>query len=181
VVPRAVPLANAAAKEAREAAASCDAALTDSAGEADMSNMRGWLMMVATLFVGIAFQSILQRPPVISSQDCSLKAVSNAASPAPAPSPAATADSADSLGAWSHLNVLTMFISLGVLVVLMAMKRATSTLTLYFVSATVISVALGVGSSFIIGTTENTTVILVYLGGIGIVIIIGAYYSIFTN
>jgi hypothetical protein len=108
-----VPLANAAAKEAREAAASCDAALTDSAGEADMSNMRGWLMMVATLFVGIAFQSILQRPPVISSQDCSLKAVSNAASPAPAPSPAATADSADSLGAWSHLNVLTMFISLG--------------------------------------------------------------------
>jgi hypothetical protein len=45
-----------------------------------MSNMRGWLMMVATLFVGIAFQSVLQRPPTMSSEDSSPKGISGAAS-----------------------------------------------------------------------------------------------------
>jgi hypothetical protein len=60
----AVPLADAAALDAREAAASCDAALLSplDADEEFIHKMRGWLMTVATLFVGIAYQAVIQPP-----------------------------------------------------------------------------------------------------------------------
>jgi hypothetical protein len=59
-----VPLADAAALDAREAAASCDAALLSplDADEEFLHKMRGWLMTVATLFVGIAYQAVIQPP-----------------------------------------------------------------------------------------------------------------------
>jgi hypothetical protein len=54
-----VPLADAAALDAREAAACCDAALAISQADAITRNMRGWLMTVTTLFFGIAFQLVV--------------------------------------------------------------------------------------------------------------------------
>jgi hypothetical protein len=53
VPPGAVPLADAAALEAREAAASCDAALNPVDADEDfVHKMRGWLMTVATPLLG---------------------------------------------------------------------------------------------------------------------------------
>jgi hypothetical protein len=170
-VPSAVWLADAAALGARESAASCDAAVGDSAPEADMSNMRGWLMMVATLFVGIGFQAVLQPPPTMSFHNSSPTAVSGAASPAPAP--ATTVDNATSLlSVWLTLNALTMFLSLSLLVMLMTMKRATST-GIILARGLLVVICCGVGYSLIIATTDNTTVRLVYVTGLGLVGAIG--------
>jgi hypothetical protein len=132
-----------------------------------MSNMRGWLMMVATLFVGIAFQSVLQRPPTMSSQDSSPKGISGAASPAPAP--ATTADKGEGLRDWSTYNALTMFMSLGLLVVLMTMKRANYTTTLRIVRVALVFISLLVGASFIIATTEDVIARVIFQFGLGII------------
>jgi CHASE2 domain-containing sensor protein len=140
-----------------------------------MSNMRGWLMMVATLFVGIAFQSVLQRPPTMSSEDSSPKGISGAASPAPAP--ATTADKGEGLRDWSTYNAFTMFMSLGLLVVLMTMKRSNSTTTLRIVRAVLVLISFIVGSSFIIATTGDLIAQLIYVIGLGIIILIGIFLS----
>jgi hypothetical protein len=131
-----------------------------------MSNMRGWLMMVATLFVGIAFQSVLQRPPTMSSEDSSPKGISGAASPAPAP--ATTADKGEGLRDWSTYNAFTM---------LMTMKRANSTTTLCIVRGVLVIISLIVGSSFIFATTGALIAKIIYLIGLGIIIIIGTFLS----
>ncbi|KQK05148.2 hypothetical protein BRADI_2g18339v3 [Brachypodium distachyon] len=60
-----VPHADAAALAAREAAAICDAAIADPAAGNDndfLEKMRGWLMTVATLFVSMAFQAMVNPP-----------------------------------------------------------------------------------------------------------------------
>jgi hypothetical protein len=55
--------ADAAALKAREAAASCDAALNPVDADEDfVHKMRGWLMTVATLFVSTAYQAAIQPP-----------------------------------------------------------------------------------------------------------------------
>ncbi|XP_044958424.1 uncharacterized protein LOC123409630 [Hordeum vulgare subsp. vulgare] len=96
----AVPLADAAALKAREAASVCDLALADPRADAEkefVDKMRGWLMTVAALFVGIAFQALLHPPDGMSFHRCDIlsknawKWKESSAAPAPAPSSAATA------------------------------------------------------------------------------------------
>jgi hypothetical protein len=68
-----VPRADAAALEAREAAASCDAALSDPVADANkdfLDKTRGWLMTVSALFVGMAFQAIVHPPDGMSFDHC---------------------------------------------------------------------------------------------------------------
>jgi hypothetical protein len=171
-VPRAVPLADAAALEAREAAASCDAALACSAAaDPDAENMRGWLMMVATLFVGIAFQAVLQPPPAIFLQDSSRKAVSGAASPAPAP-----AEDSTPIRTWSTMNELTMFASLAMLVLLMTMRRATVA-GIFMVRSMLLAIAFTVACSFFNATPDDKSGKMILLVASGIVIIMGLFSS----
>jgi hypothetical protein len=123
-------------------------------------------MTVATLFVGIAFQAVLQPPPGISFQHSSQKAFSGGASaPAPAPAPATTGDNARIYSHWSFLNSLTMILSLATLVLLMTMRNAASTDIILTARTLLFSTAIIVGTSFIIAVPEILSTELALLTG----------------
>jgi hypothetical protein len=131
--------------------------------------MRGWLMMVATLFVGIAFQAVLQPPPAIFLQDSSRKAVSGAASPAPAP-----AEDRTPLRAWSARNEMTMLASLAMLVLLISMRRATVA-AIFMVRSMLIVIAFNVACSFFNATPDDKSGKMILLVTSGIAIFMGLY------
>ncbi|KAF7105416.1 hypothetical protein CFC21_106231 [Triticum aestivum] len=187
----AVPLAHAAASKAREAAAGCDLALADAIEDVDkefVDKMRGWLMTVATLFVGIAFQALLHPPDgmsfdsiLVSKNAGNWKADPGAPSPAPnlAPSSASTVVNAtslyESIRACLYLtfNTSIMVLALIVLVSLLTMKKVMSSNSLRHIKAIAMTLATAVVGSVVTGTSRNLSVQL------GILVIFGIYVFVF--
>ncbi|EMS58154.1 hypothetical protein TRIUR3_08046 [Triticum urartu] len=174
----------AAASKAREAAAGCDLALADAIEDADkefVDKMRGWLMTVATLFVGIAFQALLHPPDgmsfdiLVSKNARNWKAGPGAPSPAPnlAPSSAATVVNATPAYDWVRaffylsFNTSIMAFALFVLVSLLTMKKATFTHSLLQIKAMAMTLAIAVVGSVVTGTSRNLGVQLNILGIFG--------------
>ncbi|XP_024314940.1 uncharacterized protein LOC106866031 [Brachypodium distachyon] len=90
-----VPHADAAALAAREAAAICDAAIADPAAGNDndfLEKMRGWLMTVATLFVSMAFQAMVNPPGWMFDARRTVRSAYHGVPAAGAPSPDAGVD-----------------------------------------------------------------------------------------
>ncbi|KAF7099209.1 hypothetical protein CFC21_100872 [Triticum aestivum] len=175
----------AAASKAREAAAGCDLALADAIEDGDkefVDKMRGWLMTVATLFVGIAFQALLHPPDgmsfdiLVSKNARNWKAGPGAPSPAPnlAPSSAATVVNAtptyDWVRAFCYLtfNTTIMAFALIVLVSLLTMKKVASTYSLVQIKAIAMTLVIAVVGSVVTGTSRNLGVQLNILGIFGI-------------
>lgn len=163
-----VPLADAAAFEARKAAARCDAALADPVADANkefFEKMCGWLLAVATLFVGIAFQAITQPPAGMSFDHCGIgtkagKAAYGAPSPAPAPalSPTETADKRwHGSGACFYLvlNTLTMAVALAMLLLLLITRKSANGFTLHHIKGMLVMLACSVAISFVIGASGD--------------------------
>jgi hypothetical protein len=160
----AVPRADAAASEAREAAAGCDAALADPVTDADnevLNKMRGWLMAVATLFVGMTFEAVLHPPDGMTFDRCSLFPRENALKGS---SSAATSTAYGWPGACTYLllNSVTMSLSLMILVLLL-MRKATSRLIFFNKYWMLVTLPLSVAASSIIGTSGNQGVQLTAL------------------
>jgi hypothetical protein len=138
----AVPLADAAALEAREAAASCDAALLSPLDDGDedfVHKMRGWLMTVATLFVGIAYQAVLQPPSWMSCLQPPLGKPKHSLSCA----------------AFTTFNLYTMAAALTMLVALLIIKKIPPRFLLRSLKLWLITIATSIAGSFIMAASRD--------------------------
>ncbi|XP_051208299.1 uncharacterized protein [Lolium perenne] len=145
----AVPRADRAASEARKAAESCDEALSDAGADKDfLDKMRGWLMAVTTLFVGIAFQAILHPPVGMSSCDHCYKSGGKTATA-----------SIETACLYLAFNTITMATAITLLVMLLAMKKTMSSIvTLRFIKSLLSGLAVTVACSFITATSGGQRV-----------------------
>lgn len=101
--------------------------------------MRGWLMMVAVLFVGIAFQGIIQPPPWM-----------------PSSKQAGNTHFGAALACKIYLTLQTVIMAtaLTMLVILLIVQKVTIN-TLLNIQIMMVLIAMSVASSFIIATSDD--------------------------
>jgi hypothetical protein len=156
VPPGAVPLADEAKLEARKAAASCDAALLNplDADKDFLHKMRGWLMTVATLFVGIAYQAVIQPPAWMTCFK---------------PTHGRKHKDSFSCGMYKALNLFTMATALTTLVGLLAIKTIQRRLFLRALKKMMIIIATAIAGSFIMALSRDEDVLPISLTFFGYV------------
>jgi hypothetical protein len=147
---RAVPLADAAALEARKAAACCAAALLSplDADEEFLHKMRGWLMTVATLFVGIAYQAVIQPPAWMTCFK---------------PTHGRKRKFSFPCDLYRSLNLFTMATALTTLVGLLAIKTIQRPLFLRALKRMMIIIATAIAGSFIAALSRDEDVLPISL------------------
>lgn len=140
-----------------------------------LDRMGGWLMTVATLFVGFAFQTGMH-PPNWMPKDYLLLWV--AAHTGPYPDSKTKHDALLALRNAGHtvplfmfLNTLTLAIGLGLLVKLLLMKKTPSRGDMKLVTAMVVGLAMTVACTFASGVSGSPLVdslVLVFLATYGV-------------
>ncbi|KAK3137406.1 hypothetical protein QOZ80_5BG0451810 [Eleusine coracana subsp. coracana] len=123
--------------------------------------MRGWIMTVATLFVGMSFQALSQRPSWMTDPKGGIKFFDKNGN--------STDHASNQTGRYVILNTITFSMSLVMVVVLMLpnILPARHTMTAVTVMMTVLAMTVALNYSFMISMDDRTVcyvllIILIY-------------------
>jgi hypothetical protein len=113
--------------------------------------MRGWLMTVATLFVGVAYQAVLQPPAWMTCFK---------------PTPAEKQRASLACALYKTFNLITMATALTMLVALVTIKKSSPAFILRHLKITLTTLATTIAGSFIIASSDGilfTTTLAIFV------------------
>jgi hypothetical protein len=123
-----------------------------------LHKMRGWLMTVATLFVGVAYQAVLQPPAWMTCFK---------------PTPAEKQRVSLACTLYKTSNLITMATSLTMLVALVTIKKSAPTFILRHLKITLTALATTIAGSFIAALSADEYILstsLLFLSSVAVIL-----------